>query len=263
MQCNTMNAARCAVLLFLAAVLPALAQNRPFKITEDEIKQHLNLGSDCEISIDSLEYFDFTGDGIDEAIMVASTCATGTAGPDVHAVLSRQSDGTLTELKVHRPSEKLGALLGRVFHDLNVRDGLLIETFHDSSGRKDPLVIQYRWNAKDKEFQPVDVKVAPRYKTSFDCDKARNEIEHAICYSFTVAILDVKVDAMYKGWLDQLNDADSDVLVREQKEWLKKRDLICGPGWDIVHCLETLYRARLLELGAFKFLHPPRVESHF
>jgi hypothetical protein len=32
--------------------------------------------ADCEININSLEYFDFTGDGIDEAVVVASTCAS-------------------------------------------------------------------------------------------------------------------------------------------------------------------------------------------
>jgi uncharacterized protein YecT (DUF1311 family) len=263
MQLNTKNAARCAALLFLAALLPALAQNHPRKITEEDIKQHLGGGPGCEININSLEFFDFTGDGVDEAVVVASTCSTGTAGPDVHAVLSRQRDGSLTELKVHRPSEGIGALLGRVFNDLGVKDGLLIETFHDTSGRRDLLVIQYRWSAKDKEFEPVEVTAAPRYKTSFECDKARNEIENAICYASTVAFLDIKVDEMYKGWLDHLNDADSDVLMREQKEWLRKRDLVCGHDWEIVHCLETLYRARLLELGAFKYLHPQRAESHF
>jgi uncharacterized protein YecT (DUF1311 family) len=63
------------------------------------------------------------------------------------------------------------------------------------------------------------------------------------------------VDEMYRGWLDQLNPADSDTLVQEQKAWLRKRDVICGEDWDSDRCLEELCRARLRELGHFKSLH--------
>jgi hypothetical protein len=41
------------------------------------------------VNINHLEYSDFTGDGMDEAVVVASGCATATAGPDVQTVLSR------------------------------------------------------------------------------------------------------------------------------------------------------------------------------
>jgi uncharacterized protein YecT (DUF1311 family) len=70
-----------------------------------------------------------------------------------------------------------------------------------------------------------------------------------------VAFLDVKVDERYRSWLDQLNPADSDTLVQEQKAWLRKRDVICSIDWDIDHCLEELYRVRLRELDHFKSLH--------
>jgi hypothetical protein len=120
------------VVLFSLLSAPAVGQavehghqqDRQQDISEDNIKRHLTYSADCEININSLEYFDFTGDGIDEAVVVASTCATGTAGPDIHAVFTRQPDGTLAELKIHAPTENLGDLLGRVFYDLNVKDGL-------------------------------------------------------------------------------------------------------------------------------------------
>ena len=35
----------------------------------------------------------------------------------------------------------------------------------------------------------------------------------------------------------------------------QKADVIYGEDWDIGHCLEELYRARLRELGHFKSLH--------
>ena len=247
------------VVLFFLLSAPGVgqghAQDRKQEISEDNIKGHLGQSADCEININSLEYFDFTGDGIDEAVVVASTCATGTSGPDVHSVFTRQPDGSLAELTIHAPTENLGDLLGRVFYDLNVKDGLLVQTFHDTSGRENPLVIKFRWTGKEKEFQAVDVQAAKRYHTSFDCAKAKTEVEKAVCDLSDVAFLDVKVDEMYRAWLDQLNPADSDTLVQEQKAWLRKRDVICGEDWDIDHCLEELYRARLRELGHFKSLH--------
>jgi uncharacterized protein YecT (DUF1311 family) len=246
------------LIAILLISIPALPQDRK-QLSEDDIRNYLAQHSDCKaegIALNHLEYFNFTGSSADEAVVVASTCATGTAGPDVHSVLSRQPDGSLTELKIPATTDKQYAVLtGRVFAELSVADGLLVQTFHDTSGRKDPLVIKYRWNAKDKEFETAEVKLPPRYKTSFDCDQAGAYIEAAICYSQELASLDVRVDQLYRGWFDRLNDADRDILRKEQKEWLRKRNLICEADWEVVGCLGTVYRFRALELGAFKHLH--------
>jgi uncharacterized protein YecT (DUF1311 family) len=246
-----------AILLFLATLLSVAQQHLP-QISEDEIKKHFSKAPDCEgVDIDNLEYFDFVGDGNEEAVVVASTCATGTAGPDVHAVVRRNPDGSLIDLKVPEPTDKQQAsLFGRTFYEFNVQDGILVETYHDESGRTDPLVIRCRWNAHDHGFQIVEAKTPPLYKTSFDCDKAKTGVENAICYSSTAAALDLALNQTYKAWLDNLNDAESDVLMKEQRDWLNKRNLICGEDRSVFECLETLYRARLLELQAFKILHP-------
>jgi uncharacterized protein YecT (DUF1311 family) len=245
-----------AILIFLAP-LWSVAQQRPPQISEDEIKKHFSKAPDCEgVDIDKLEYFDFLGDGDKQAVVVASTCATGTAGPDVHAVVRRQPDGLLIDLKVPEPTEKQqAALFGRVFYELHVQNGLLVETYHDESGRPDPLVIKCRWNAQDHAFQIVEAKTPPRYKTSFDCDKTKTAVENAICYSSTTASLDLALEQTYKAWLDSLDDKDSDILMKEQKEWLRKRNLICDDRF-VFQCLQTLYQARLDELQAFKKLHP-------
>ena len=216
-------------LLFLTVCIAALAQDRWLKISEGEIKQFVK-NPDCEgVTMYSLEYFDFSGKGNDDAVVVASTCATGTAGPDVHSVLHRQPDGSLISLKIPEPTEQQrSGLFGRVFYQLNVKNGLLVATYHDESGRTDPLVIRYRWNTGDNEFQPVEVKAPQRYKASFDCDKAKTVVENAICYSSTAASLDLAVDQAYRTWLGALNKPDSDTLIKEQQEWLRKRDVICG-----------------------------------
>lgn len=258
MQCGVKRAFRLTVFLIPALVLSAGAQQGKPEISEDDIEKHFSKSPECEgFNVESLEYFDFTGDGRDEAVVVASTCATGTAGPDVHAVLSREPNGSIVELKIPELTDKqMLSLFGRVFNDLNVENGLLVATYHDESGRDDPLVIKYRWNGHDKEFQVAEVKVAPRYKASFDCDEAKTAVENAICYSANVSGMDVTLDQRYKGWLDYLNDADSDILMTEQKKWLRERDLICGNDRETFDCLEILYRARILEIEHFRDLHP-------
>lgn len=263
MRCFRKNALLPAILLFLTPLWSA-AQQRPPQISEEEIQKHFGKSTDCEeVDLNSLEYFDFAGDGNEDAVVVASTCATGTAGPDVHAVVRRQPDGSLAELKVPEPTEKQqAALFGRVFYELNVQDGILVETYHDESGRTDPLVIKCRWNAHDHAFQIVEAKTPPRYKTSFDCDLAKTAVENAICYSSTAAALDLTLNQTYKAWLDNLNDAESDILRREQKDWLNKRNLICGDDRSVFECVETLDRARLLELSAFKNLHSRDLRPH-
>jgi hypothetical protein len=188
MQPSIKHALGFAALLVVAVPLFTVAQIRPPKISEDEIKGHFSK-ADCKgVNINHLEYFDFTGDGQAEAVVLASTCATGTAGPDVHAVVTRQPDGSLADLEIPAPTEKhQAALFGRIFHELSVEVGLLVETYHDESGRLNPLVIKYRWKGRDKVFQAADAKIAPRYQGSFDCNEAKTTVENAICSSSIVA----------------------------------------------------------------------------
>jgi len=86
-------------------VLNVQQQKSAKKITEAEIKSAINSRSDVdecesldEIHIVHLEYHDFIGDGQQEAVVIASTCMTGTAGPDIHAVYKRDADGKVVEL---------------------------------------------------------------------------------------------------------------------------------------------------------------------
>jgi uncharacterized protein len=91
---------------------------------------------------------------------------------------------------------------------------------------------------------------------SFDCDKAKTAVENAIRYSSEVASLDLTVDQSYRTRLGSLNNADCDILKREQKDRLRKRDLTCGNDTQLIYCLEQLYHARVFELEHFKQLHP-------
>jgi len=139
---------------------------------------------------------------------------------------------------------------------LNVKDGLLVETYDAESGRRDPLIIKCRWNTRDKEFQIVETQSPPRYTASFDCDNTKTVVENAICYSSKAASLDLALDQAYKTWLGSLNHADSEILMKEQKDWLHERDVICGAYASAFSCVEALYPARLLEMEYFRRLHP-------
>src|SRR5690348_10831987 len=94
------------LLTFLIVPVMIFAQNAATKISPDEIKKAINQSSECDrldqIAIDHIEYFDFNHDGVDEAVVVASTCNTGTAGPDIHSVYTREAAGAVVELPLPR-----------------------------------------------------------------------------------------------------------------------------------------------------------------
>lgn len=125
------------------------AREEPRKITEGEIKSAINERSDVDqcasldqTQINHLEYFDFTGDGRPEAVVVASTCMTGTAGPDVHADYARGPEGKLIELPFldarGDPPYPNGRapVFGNPNYGLTVEDGELVVRWRDSSDRE-------------------------------------------------------------------------------------------------------------------------------
>jgi uncharacterized protein YecT (DUF1311 family) len=228
------------------------------KITEAEIVQAILPNTDCErpdqVHIDHLEYFDFTGDGQDEAVVVASTCMTGTAGPDIHAVYSRGTDGKVYELPVAGPKtvdemtpSKYGMLFGNRNFSLRVEQGLLVETYSDTSDRPRPLVIRYKWSGK--EFVVDSVEKTGPFQTSYDCSKAAKEIDQAICYAPAVAALDLEMGRIYRERLRNLTTDKKQRLQQDQMKWLAQRNYECGniyKWW--VECLTDKYRQRIAEL---------------
>jgi len=144
-------------------MLQDLPPQQKGKITAKEIVEVILKGSGCDepglkhdpehvILIDHQEYFDFTGDGQDEAIVVASTCMTGTAGPDVHAVFTRNGSGEVVELPFHREEGQPGlstlkqplAVFGNPNYTLGVDKGMLVARWSDTSDRENPLTIWYK-----------------------------------------------------------------------------------------------------------------------
>ncbi len=237
------------------------------KIMEDEIKSFINGPSDeaeCEglgqIHLSHLEYYDFLGDGEQESVVVASTCMTGTAGPDIHAVYKRGADGKLVELpfvnKRGDPAltdemssarkEERTPVFGNANYGLSVEDGKLVVRWGDSSDRENPVVIWYKWNGT--KFVVDHKKVEGPFATSYDCAKATKEMDRAICYSPSVAALDVQLGQVYHAALQRLPVEKKQELQKEQREWLARREKECSIYKWWVDCLKDLYTERIAEL---------------
>ena len=205
-------------------------------------------GCDQPAAINVLEYGDLTHSGKQQAVVVASTCNTGTAGPDVHSVYELGADDKPSELPIEEPpKEKVGHLLGNANSLLHIENGKLVERYADTSGRDNPLVIHYAW--KGTKFVPDSIEAAKPYKPSFDCSKASAEIEFAICYTEALADLDVQLGQKYSKALKSASPAKRAQLQTAQRVWMKKREKDCPIYKWWVECLTEHYQARLKELG--------------
>jgi uncharacterized protein YecT (DUF1311 family) len=230
------------------------------KITESELKSAINSRSDvdeCEsldqIHIDHLEYHDLTTDGQDNAVVVASTCMTGTAGPDIHAVYKRDASGKVVELPLHdvgEPSVNRSAstlpVFGNPNYGLAVENGKLVARWMDSSDRKEPLIVWYRWDGRN--FVVDHMKVEGPFATSYDCGKATKEMDRAVCYSREVAALDVQLGKAYRDAMQRLPPQEKQKLQGQQREWLAQREKSCTIYKWWVDCLKDLYTKRIHEL---------------
>jgi uncharacterized protein YecT (DUF1311 family) len=242
----------------LGAMFQTSLEQKNRKITAGEIVQTLWKQSECNdpestldadhaISIQHVQYFDFNGDGQEEAIVVASTCMTGTAGPDVHSVFTRNSQGELVELPLPDVDKKYyEVLFGNRNYDLTVRKGLLVAAFTDTSDRKDPLLVRYRWNGR--QFIVDSIHASEPYKTSYECTRARKESERAICYVKPLADLDLQLAEIYRARLAALPSDQKKTLREDQRKWLLMRDSKCTIYKWWVECLTNLYTRRIAEL---------------
>jgi uncharacterized protein YecT (DUF1311 family) len=248
------TALNCSIVLIACAVASAQGNNAR-EITLAEIKQVINEYSDCDsldqIAIDHLEYFDLLGDGQKVAVVVASTCMTGTAGPDVHAVYARDQGGKIVEHSLDQLDPVKGGsalnipVFGNPNYGIAVENGQLVARWMDSSERENPLVIWYKWNGK--EFEMDRMKVEGPFKTSYDCGKATREMDRAICYSPKIAALDVQLGQAYRGALRQATDQNT-AWQNAQREWLAQREKQCVIYKWWVDCLNEMYTKRIAEL---------------
>jgi uncharacterized protein YecT (DUF1311 family) len=256
---------RTIAILVCLSFIPCARAQKTKPIEKEEIAKWINKLNECPddppLYFYRLDYFDFKGDGTEQAIVVASTCMTGTAGHDIHSVFSRNSDGELLELKIPEADPKTyDNLFGNRNYDLTVEDGLLVATFGDDSDRDTPLVIKYKWNGK--EFSIASIQKTGVFPTSYDCTKATEEVERAICHVDTLAKLDIELSALYKPPLAKLTGPEREAFRQEQRQWLVARDKQCAPYKFWVSCLTDFYQKRIAELKKRDAAAPAGDPSH-
>ena len=86
---------------------------------------------------------------------------------------------------------------------------------------------------------------------SFDCAKADNTVDRAICKSAALAKADREMAWAYTALLDKLSGTAKDELVKEQMRWIANRNRACGANPDgIEDCLKNRYASRTRNLRA-------------
>ncbi len=211
--------------------------------------------SKSTVDITSIEYHDLNGDGREEALVIASSCHAGTGGPDIHAVYALDQTGRVRELAIN---DNKGVFMGKPVYNyltgnrnytLRHDDDLLVEEFHDNSGREFPLTLSFKWTGN--EFKLVDVVKAKTYKTSFDCDKAGSDAEKTVCMNQDIAGYDLELASLYKKRMNELSAAQKVLLRKEQLNWLAGRDSQCTSKW-IDECLREKYSGRIKDFKTWK-----------
>jgi uncharacterized protein YecT (DUF1311 family) len=218
-----MKLSRLSALALLLCLLPFARAQKPNTIEKKEIADWYNKNYDCPekppMYFYTFERFAFKGDGTQQAIVVAMSCAGGTGGPDIHSVISRDSDGELEELKIVDPDPKTyDNLFGNRNYELTVENGFLVATFTDDGDRDTPLIIKYKWNGK--EFAVASLQKTGIFPTSYDCAKATREVARAICHVDSLAHFDLELSALYKSLLANLTRTEQALLRDEQRKWL-------------------------------------------
>ncbi len=84
---------------------------------------------------------------------------------------------------------------------------------------------------------------------SFDCKKAKTEVEKTICAARQLSALDEKLAETYRSALAKLSPAGQRLLREGQRQWLKALSNDCAVKKDVTQlCIEEAYNSRLREL---------------
>jgi uncharacterized protein len=78
---------------------------------------------------------------------------------------------------------------------------------------------------------------------SFDCQKAKSELEHLLCNNAELSLLDSRLGETYKTLTKMLNPSEMKQLRATQTEWLERRVMDCAVS--NVDCVKRLYQKRI------------------
>lgn len=92
---------------------------------------------------------------------------------------------------------------------------------------------------------------------AFDCSKAQGEVPKLICNTPELAVLDRKLDEVYRASLSKAKKA-KDELRAEQRDWVKRRDDCSKDRAAMETCVHQTYQERTGELQARYELVPAK-----
>lgn len=103
---------------------------------------------------------------------------------------------------------------------------------------------------------------------SFDCAKAANGAERAICKDPVMANADRELSGLYTALLAKLSGPAKESLEKSQVRWIVGRNRACVPNDDpdvIVRCLKARYADRIADLkasaaGPYPFIEDQSIE---
>jgi uncharacterized protein len=98
---------------------------------------------------------------------------------------------------------------------------------------------------------PALVNAQPNPRASFDCNRARSDVEIAICASATLAAQDRAIASLYKRIRATSPPAMRAALQADQRQFLRARDACYGPDGNGIDCLEAALAERVRELNSW------------
>jgi len=87
------------------------------------------------------------------------------------------------------------------------------------------------------------------FAASFNCSKAKQDIELSICSNEELNIIDTELGEVYWAVMKSLTNKQKIKLKKLQREWIRKRDELCA-AYEI-NCLLKAYKNRILELKRY------------
>ncbi len=89
------------------------------------------------------------------------------------------------------------------------------------------------------------------YGASFDCSKAAIKIEQSICSNNQLSRLDDDLSESFSKLKNKLEKSEFQILLREQRKWIKQRNKLCQNSSIMDRCLISAYENRLNTLDIF------------
>ena len=110
---------------------------------------------------------------------------------------------------------------------------------------------------------PAPVQAQSPSGPSFDCAKASNPVERAICGNAGLAAADRILGSAYATLLGRLDRDAREHLEKDQVRWIADRNVACAGGTrEIEACLKDRYRTRRSLLAASAVAPYPFVSEH-